>query len=141
MSDGIFAFVFPGQGSQKVGMLAEAHEAFDSVRQTFAEASETLGYDMWALVQAGAARRPEYDRNHTAGIAQLQRGALARMAGIRWPPAVSDGRTQSWRVFGAGVRGIARVRRCGATGSPARSVYAKCRAGWRGCDGGHYWPG
>ncbi len=47
------AFVFPGQGSQKVGMLAELGEAFSSVKQTFAEASEALGYDMWALVQEG----------------------------------------------------------------------------------------
>ncbi len=47
------AFVFPGQGSQKVGMLAAAHEQFESVRDTFAEASEALGYDMWDLIQNG----------------------------------------------------------------------------------------
>ncbi len=47
------AFVFPGQGSQKVGMLAELGEAFASVKQTFAQASEALGYDMWQLVQSG----------------------------------------------------------------------------------------
>ena len=47
------AFVFPGQGSQKVGMLAEAHDAFASVRETFAEASDALGYDMWRLIQDG----------------------------------------------------------------------------------------
>ena len=48
------AFVFPGQGSQKVGMLTELGEAYSSVKQTFAEASEALGYDMWELVQQGA---------------------------------------------------------------------------------------
>ncbi len=47
------AFVFPGQGSQKIGMLASAAEAYPSVGQTFAEASEALGYDMWDLVQNG----------------------------------------------------------------------------------------
>ena len=47
------AFVFPGQGSQKIGMLADAAEAHPSVGQTFAEASEALGYDMWGLVQNG----------------------------------------------------------------------------------------
>jgi [acyl-carrier-protein] S-malonyltransferase len=47
------AFVFPGQGSQKVGMLADAALAHPSVGQTFAEASEALGYDMWDLVQNG----------------------------------------------------------------------------------------
>ena len=40
------AFVFPGQGSQKVGMLADLAEQFGSVRETFNEASEVLGYDM-----------------------------------------------------------------------------------------------
>ena len=53
MSDNTLAFVFPGQGSQKVGMLAAAHERFVSVRDTFAEASDALGYDMWDLVQNG----------------------------------------------------------------------------------------
>ncbi|MDO6705752.1 ACP S-malonyltransferase [Photobacterium sp. 1_MG-2023] len=50
-----FAIVFPGQGSQAVGMLAELAEQYESVQQTFAEASEVLGYDLWALVQNGPA--------------------------------------------------------------------------------------
>lgn len=44
------AFVFPGQGSQSVGMLAEHAEKYPIIKQTFAEASESLGYDLWALV-------------------------------------------------------------------------------------------
>jgi len=48
------AFVFPGQGSQKTGMLAAAHAAFPAVRDTFAEAAEALGYDIWNLIQTGA---------------------------------------------------------------------------------------
>ena len=47
------AFVFPGQGSQKVGMLAAAHAEFPAVRDTFAEAGEALGLDLWTLVQTG----------------------------------------------------------------------------------------
>lgn len=47
------AFVFPGQGSQKIGMLSELAAAFPVVQSTFAEASEVLGYDLWALVQNG----------------------------------------------------------------------------------------
>ena len=42
--------VFPGQGSQRVGMLEEAAGAFSVVRETFSEASDALGFDMWALV-------------------------------------------------------------------------------------------
>ena len=47
------AFIFPGQGSQQVGMLAEAASEHPSVGQTFAEASAALDYDMWDLVQNG----------------------------------------------------------------------------------------
>lgn len=47
------AVVFPGQGSQSVGMLAALAAEYPSVQATFAEASEVLGYDLWALVQAG----------------------------------------------------------------------------------------
>ena len=47
------AFVFPGQGSQKVGMLAELAEQFSVVRDTFAEASAALGFDLWHIAQSG----------------------------------------------------------------------------------------
>ena len=53
MSQNPIAFVFPGQGSQKVGMLGAAYTQFQAVRDTFAEASQTLGYDMWDRVQNG----------------------------------------------------------------------------------------
>lgn len=49
------AFVFPGQGSQQVGMLAELAEVHSVITDTFAEASDVLGYDLWALVQDGPA--------------------------------------------------------------------------------------
>ncbi|MCL7461626.1 ACP S-malonyltransferase [Pseudomonas sp. NW5] len=49
------AFVFPGQGSQAVGMLAELGEQHAIIRDTFAEASQALGYDLWTLTQQGPA--------------------------------------------------------------------------------------
>lgn len=55
------ALVFPGQGSQSVGMLAELYNEFSTVRETFAEASQALGYDLWALVANG----PETELNET----------------------------------------------------------------------------
>lgn len=45
------AWVFPGQGSQSVGMLADMAEKFPQVKQTFDRASLVLGYDLWDVVQ------------------------------------------------------------------------------------------
>lgn len=50
-----FAMVFPGQGSQSVGMLSTLANEYQVIESTFAEASEVLGYDLWALVQQGPA--------------------------------------------------------------------------------------
>lgn len=55
------AFLFPGQGSQSVGMLASLAEVEPLVAQTFSEASQVLGYDLWKLCQHG----PEQDLNET----------------------------------------------------------------------------
>ena len=50
-----FAFVFPGQGSQTVGMLSGMAAQYPVIEETFREASAVLGYDLWALVQQGPA--------------------------------------------------------------------------------------
>jgi [acyl-carrier-protein] S-malonyltransferase len=62
MSESSFSIVFPGQGSQTVGMLSALAEAFPTVQETFAEASQILGYDLWQLVQRG----PADELNQTA---------------------------------------------------------------------------
>ena len=51
------ALVFPGQGSQSVGMLAELAERYPIVRHTYAEAADALGYDLWELTASGPAER------------------------------------------------------------------------------------
>lgn len=51
------AFVFPGQGSQSLGMLAGLGEQQKLVIDTFAEASDALDYDLWALAQQGPEER------------------------------------------------------------------------------------
>lgn len=51
------AFVFPGQGSQSVGMLADLAEQYPQIQQTFSEASDALGYDLWELVQSDPENR------------------------------------------------------------------------------------
>ncbi|MDH3526315.1 MAG: ACP S-malonyltransferase [Gammaproteobacteria bacterium] len=53
--------VFPGQGSQSVGMLSGLADAYPQVADTFNEASDVLGYDLWALVKDG----PAEDLNRT----------------------------------------------------------------------------
>ncbi|HFQ5427742.1 TPA: ACP S-malonyltransferase [Vibrio vulnificus] len=74
-----FAIVFPGQGSQTVGMLADLGEQYEIVKQTFAQASEALGYDLWALVQNG----PAEDLNQT----------------FRTQPALLASSVAIWRVW------------------------------------------
>ncbi|MEE8380180.1 MAG: ACP S-malonyltransferase [Gammaproteobacteria bacterium] len=56
-----FAMVFPGQGSQSVGMLADLADTFPQIKTTYQEASDVLGYDLWSLVKDG----PEEELNKT----------------------------------------------------------------------------
>jgi [acyl-carrier-protein] S-malonyltransferase len=46
-----YAIIFPGQGSQSLGMLVELADNFPIVQETFAEASDVLGFDLWTLTQ------------------------------------------------------------------------------------------
>ncbi|CEK10814.1 ACP S-malonyltransferase [Legionella hackeliae] len=55
------AFVFPGQGSQSVGMLADFADSYPLVQDTFSLVSEAVGYDLWQLIQEG----PESKLNQT----------------------------------------------------------------------------
>lgn len=55
------AFVFPGQGSQSVGMLSELATTYPIIKETFDEASQALGYDLFALTQDG----PDTSLNQT----------------------------------------------------------------------------
>ncbi len=57
-----FAIVFPGQGAQAVGMLSALAASERLVTDTYAEASDVLGFDLWQVTQHG----PEQDLNQTA---------------------------------------------------------------------------
>lgn len=55
------ALVFPGQGSQSVGMLSDLFDEFEIVRESFDIASESLGYNLWEVTKNG----PESELNKT----------------------------------------------------------------------------
>lgn len=74
-----FAFVFPGQGSQSIGMLSALAAAEPVVQETFAEASGVLGYDLWKLCQEG----PEAELGQTE----------------RTQPAMLAAGIATWRVW------------------------------------------
>ncbi len=57
------AFVFPGQGSQTIGMLSELAEVYPSVKKTFEQASDSLGLNLWELVQQGTAEQLNQTQN------------------------------------------------------------------------------
>ncbi len=73
------AFVFPGQGSQSVGMLADLSATYPIVKRTFEEASDVLDYDLWKLSQDG----PEEALNQTD----------------KTQPALLAGGVAVWRVW------------------------------------------
>lgn len=92
MNNATLAFLFPGQGSQSVGMLADLAAAYPQVQETFSEASEVLDRDLWALVANGPAEQLDQTENTqpamlSAGVAvwrcwQARDGAQpAAMAG------------------------------------------------------------
>ena len=70
-----FAMVFPGQGSQAVGMLAELATEYPIVTETFKQASDVLGYDLWQLAQQG----PTEELNKTC---QTQPALLAASVAV-----------------------------------------------------------
>ena len=66
----MLGMVFPGQGSQSVGMLSSFADSEPVVRDTFAEASQVLGYDLWQLCQQGPEERlGETERTQPAMLA------------------------------------------------------------------------
>jgi [acyl-carrier-protein] S-malonyltransferase len=86
------AFTFPGQGSQSIGMLADLAAAYPQVEETFSEASEMLGYDLWSLCQHGPeARLNATEQTQPAMLAAGVATARAWQAAGGAPPALAAG--------------------------------------------------
>ncbi|NOX93446.1 MAG: ACP S-malonyltransferase [Gammaproteobacteria bacterium] len=87
-----YAVVFPGQGSQSIGMLMELAETRAQIKETFQEASDALGYDLWQLVQNGP--EEELNKTHITQPAMLAGGvAVWRVwqSLVKTQPAVMAG--------------------------------------------------
>ena len=121
------AFIFPGQGSQSIGMMNALAESDTLIQDTFSEASSVLGYDLWELVNDGPVEKlnsTEYTQPAmlTAGVATwrawLEAGGTA--------PALMAG--HSLGEYTALVCAI-RVRFSASKGASARIVLCKQRVG------------
>ena len=100
------AFVFPGQGSQSVGMLAELAAAHPEVRTAFDEASRGCGVDLWTLSQQG----PEEQLNQTEFT---QPALLAASVGV-WRAWLAAGGAQPARFAGHSLGEYAALVAAGA---------------------------
>ncbi len=127
-------FVFPGQGSQSVGMLAEFAEHDRIIIDTFAESSAVLGYDLWQLVQQGPTEKLSETVHQqpamlTADIATWR--YWLKSGGVE-PDAVAG---HSLGEFAALVAaGTLAVRRCRAAGARTCRTHAGRGARWHGRD-------
>src|ERR1700682_3270847 len=93
------AFVFPGQGSQSVGMMSALGAISPVIEATFAEASAVLGYDLWRRCQEGPAEALNATECTqpailTAGVATYR----------LWLPR---GRRPAWRLIACGANAAA----------------------------------
>lgn len=86
-----YAIVFPGQGSQSVGMLSDLYDAHEIIRETFNEANQALGFDLWDMVRNGPA--DDLNQTHNTQPAMLTSGLavwrLMQHANISQPRALA----------------------------------------------------
>ena len=130
----MIAFVFPGQGAQKVGMGKALADAFPMCRETFAEADAALGEPLSRLCFEGPEDRLLLTENTQPAILAVSVAAcrLLESRGIR---ARVRRRPQPRRVFGARRGRYAILRGRAADGAAPRAVHAGGGAGRRRRDG------
>ena len=134
------AFVFPGQGSQAVGMGKALAEAFPAARAVFDEVDDALGEKLSALMWEGPADRLTLTENAQPALMAVSLAVMRVLAGRG--RARSRARRQirrrsfARRIFGARRRRRLHHRRCGAAAAHPRQRHAEGGAGRRGRDGG-----
>jgi len=86
-----FAVVFPGQGSQSIGMLSELYDNNAIVKETYVEASDAIGFDLWTLIKDGPA--DQLNQTHNTQPAMLASGIavwrLLQNSGIASPAKIA----------------------------------------------------
>ncbi len=92
----VIAF-FPGQGAQQVGMLADLAAEYPQIQSTFAEASESIHLDLWAMCQDG----PAETLNQTYNTQPALLTASVALWRVRECPALNVVRVPDtlWAIF------------------------------------------
>ena len=125
---GKVAFVFPGQGSQVVGMGKAVHDAFDVARATFAAADSALGESLSGLCFEGPTESLKLTANTQPALLTT---AIALLRALDERPDVVAGHS-----LGEYAANVAFVRACGAAGARTWRLHAGGGAGRAGRDGG-----
>ncbi len=135
----VIAFIFPGQGSQKVGMGQALADAFPICRDTFAEADAALGEPLSRIIFEGPEDQLTLTENTQPAILAVSIAAY-RLLASRGLDAGVRRRPQPRRVLGQRRRRHVRVRRRAAHRAAPRPLHAGGGAGRRGRDGGDSRP-
>ena len=131
------AFVFPGQGSQSVGMMAALAKISSVIEATFADASAVLGYDLWSRAQHGPAEALNATECTqplmlTAGVATYR---LWRERGGAVPALMAGHSLGEFSALTAA--GCSRLQGRRRSGEISRRSHAGRRAGGSGSHGCH----
>ena len=130
------AFIFPGQGSQSVGMGKDLFDNFAAAREVFEEADDALGFKLSEMCFSGTEEDLALTANTQPAILTASVAAFRAMEseGAKLPDFAAGHSLGEYSASGRGRR--ARFCRCGANRSKPRHIYAGSRAGWRRSDGG-----
>ena len=137
-TNGSIAFLFPGQGSQTVGMGKDLAETYPVAKQTFDEADDSLGYKISKLCFEGPEDQLRLTEITQPADPDCLSGRISRSKRKRYQARVRRG-TQPRRVFCSRCGGDHFVSRRSADGEESRQVHARGGSSGSGSHGRHSW--